>query len=175
MPSPKQAESSRRLAWWLAFTGLLLAIPALSLPLATLKLAGMERHCTLLSGVEILWQQDHILVASLVFLTSVLAPILLLITTAILTTLLSFHSRAYFRSPAKWTRYLLRLYEHATQWGMLDVYLLSLLVAYIKLIDYGNVTLGLGLMCYILVMVMNFVILRQFTSHTAWQLWRHSP
>lgn len=177
--SQEQAQSRQRLAFWLAIAGLMLAIPALSLPLATLTLAGMSRHCTLLSGVEILWQQGHMLVASLVFITSVFAPILILSATVILTFLLHlqrlpFQALTFFRHHPGWMRYLLKLHEHATEWGMLDVYLLSLLVAYIKLIDYGHVTLGLGLLCYLLVMLLNIMILRQFTSRIAWQLWHHA-
>ena len=126
----------------LAVTGLLLFVPAVSLPLLTLSILGQSEQETMLSGIVVLYQGGYSWVAVLVGLCSVLIPLLKLLLILYITVGLSVKN--YCKGLAK----SFRLYHRLNTWGMLEVYLLGILVSIVKLLDVAEVVPGIGLYCF---------------------------
>lgn len=135
--SPKKNSIINTLAFSIA--GLILFFPAILLPIMTLKVLGETQQSTLLSTPYMLFKHDMKIIAILVFLFSVLIPFAKLV--LIFITSLSLQLEKI--SPV--TAILFRWYQIIDEWGMIEVYMLGILVAYIKLVDMAEVILGSGL------------------------------
>lgn len=131
----------RPLAW--AVTGAILAVPALLLPLATVDQLGSFHDGLWLSAIRSLWEGDMAGLAVGVLACGMAAP---LATLALLVTLL-WRLRRRGTLPVHFQP-LLRFAHTCMHWSMPEVYLLAVLVAFIKLGSLVNVTVGAGLWCY---------------------------
>lgn len=145
----------------LSITGLLLLPSAFFEPLLYLRLAGENSQATLLRGIHMLWQANEYLVASLVFWCAVLAPAGLLVGIFALASGLA--TRLGLISP------ILKAVEVFRHWAMLEVYLVSLLVALFKLIDIADVRLGGGLLSLFILMLLNMTLLILFNPAPYWE------
>jgi paraquat-inducible protein A len=127
----------------LVLTALLLYIPANFLPIMQLNLLGRTSQDTIWSGVVGLYQSGMQGVALIVFLCSMGIPLVKLFCQ--LFVLLSIQ----FRFGRAYGMLLYRIYHHLREWGMLEVYMMGILVSLVKLVDLADLSLGIGLVCFI--------------------------
>jgi len=134
----RRADSlNRTLA--LALGGTLLYVIANSVPMLSLTIVGRDASTTVIGGAQHLWENGQAIVGILVLLTAVIAPAAQL--ACILTITLA--SR---RSPVpRWVGKLMRHYPATRTWSMIEVMLLGVLVALIKIADYATVIPGVAL------------------------------
>jgi len=123
----------------LALAAAILFVIANAVPMLGLSVAGRESFTTVIGGAAHLWNNDQQAVAVLVLLTAVLAPGLQIgITLAV--------ALAALRDPVpSWAGTLLRRQPTARTWSMIEVMLLGVLVALIKIADYASVVPGTAL------------------------------
>lgn len=149
----------------LAFSiaGLLLMIPANFYPVVTFSSYGVKSQNILASGPQSLLEGGLPAVGLLVFLTSILFPILFLLGLFYV----SFWAkvRHYPGDYAFALRYTQTLYR----WAMIDVYLLACLVAFIKLSQLATVTPGIGLYCLAGVLFCSLVAATSFDPDLLWR------
>lgn len=151
----------------LALTGLLLFIPAIALPLLTLHILGQSEQETMLSGVVVLYQGGYRWVAVLVSLCSMIIPLLKLLLVLYVTICLSMSSRC--KGLAK----SFRLYHRLNTWGMLEVYLLGILVSIVKLLDVAEVVPGMGLYCFGSLLLMTVLLSASLDEVAVWEAIEH--
>lgn len=137
----RTASWDRPLAWALA--GLVLSVPAMLLPLATVGRFGSFHEGLWLTAIRTLWTGNMPTLAAGVLICGLLAPVAVLILLTVVLLPLRFQGSL---SPA--LQSLLRMVHHGVQWSMPEVYLLAVLVAFIKLGAIVTVTIGPGLWCY---------------------------
>ena len=107
----------------LMVTGFLLYIPANILPVMTIIITGQVENLTVLGGVEELYHTGLVPVAGVVFLASILLPVVKLF---ILAWILSLHGTPRHRN----TRMALHAFLlKIGTWAMIDIFLLSVLIA----------------------------------------------
>lgn len=126
-----------------ALAGLLFYLPANFLPIMSFELLGFEATNTMLNGVSQLFNEGYYWMAFLVLMCSVLVPLFelgLLLTIAL---------QMKFNKTNSLTTKLLLAYQHLSEWGMLEVYMLGILVAYIKMISMGSILVDMGLFCFV--------------------------
>lgn len=128
----------------LAFTltALILAIPALQLPLVVVRKFGAEHASYLWTGVQALWQDGFPLLAVWVTLCGIAVPCALL---AMLTFLAASAEPGRFSLPG---RFWPRLATGIQHWSMPEVQVLAVLVAFVKIGALVNVDPGPGLWFY---------------------------
>jgi paraquat-inducible protein A len=141
------------LAW--AVTGLILWVPANVLPIVTVSQLGHARESLLATGVTSLWQQGLPWVAVLVALCGIVVPLVLLLTLCALLAPIAL-GRASTR-----LRILVRGLRTLELWSIPEVYLLGVLVAFIKLGDVVHSIPGPGLWCHIGMALALFVAWRR--------------
>jgi len=108
-------------------------------PLMRLSTAGREVSTTVLGGAMEMWRQGERTASLLVALFAVVAPFIYI--SAMLAVLL-----ATRRPPApRWVGVLLRWSEVSGLWSMVEVMLLGLLVALVKIARLASVAPGIGL------------------------------
>jgi paraquat-inducible protein A len=101
-------------------------------PIVGLEIQGSSNETTLFGASHALWAQGMEAIGVLVFLTTFLVPAVELTIMGYL--LLSLQSG---RKPAGLT-FMMRVLQYVNPWGMVEVFILGLIVALVKLTHYGN-------------------------------------
>jgi len=120
----------------LTIAAIALMVIANSLPIASIEVRGETIETTLLGAVHVLYRENRELVAALVFATTVAAPVLEL------------GSMLYMLLPLRLGRVpahlslAFRLAPVAREWGLIDVFMLGVVVSLIKLGNLADVVLG---------------------------------
>jgi paraquat-inducible protein A len=128
----------------LAFTltALILAIPALQMPLVVVRKFGAEHASYLWTGVKALWQDGFPLLSVWVALCGIAVPFALL---AMLTFLVASAEPRRFSLPGNfWPRFA----QAIQHWSMPEVQVLAVLVAFVKIGALVDVDPGPGLWFY---------------------------
>ena len=147
----------------LSLTGFCLLLPANLLPIVGIKILGSSHDGTLLSGVMTLFNEGMWGVAILVLLSSILFPML----SILLSLLISGH--LYFNRPNRYLSEWLRTLQHIDEWAMLEVYLLGIIVACVKLASMAELKFGLGLTAFVLLLLVTVTLASNFDSTLFWQ------
>lgn len=147
----------------LVLTALLLYVPANFLPIMQLNLLGQTSQDTVWSGVVGLYESGMQGIAVVVFLCSMAVPLLkLLCQLLVLLSIRMDFARSY-------GLLLYRIYHHMREWGMLEVYLMGILVAMVKLMDLADLSLGLGLFCFIALLLVQVWLEVTMAPHQIWE------
>jgi len=137
-------RKSNSLDLTLMFTlaGLIFYILANVYPFMTFDLEGRTQENNLITGVKELYRHEMVGLSILVFLTSVLVPLLKLSGMAYLLFPLRFNRR-----PWKFFS-IFRMVQSLHPWAMMEVYMLGVLVAYVKLSDMATIIPGIALFSF---------------------------
>ena len=129
----------------LAFTmvGLVLFALANYFPMMTFAMEGREQTNNLISGVLEFWQIGLPGLAILVFLASIFLPFVSL---SLMLYLLG-AVRLGIKPPG--AAEVLRTIFWLRPWAMMEVYMLGLIVAFVKLTDFADLSLDLGVYCFV--------------------------
>ena len=147
----------------LVIAALLLYVPANFLPITQLNLLGQATQDTVWSGVVGLFDTGMQGIAVVVFLCSMGIPLLkLLCQLAVLLSIRLNIGRSY-------GLLIYRIYHHLKDWGMLEVYLMGVLVAIVKLADMAELSLGLGLTCFVSLLLVQVWLEVVMSPHQIWQ------
>ncbi|MBA1198483.1 paraquat-inducible protein A [Pseudomonas shirazensis] len=146
----------------LVLAALLLYIPANFLPIMQLHLLGQTSDDTVWSGVLGLYNSQMHLIAVVVFLCSMAIPLLkLLCQLAVLLSIRLDIGRSY-------GLLIYRVYHHLREWGMLEVYFMGVLVAMVKLLDLAQLNIGIGLVCFISLLLVQVWLEVVMSPHQIW-------
>lgn len=158
----KKNSVERTLA--LSLSGLILFVPAMVLPIMTLDTMGLQRTSNILQGIKALFLDDFHMVAIVVLLTAVIVPFL--------KHLLLFYVSAAIRIKPNVRNLALvfRFYRRLDQWGMLEIYMLGILVSITKLTDLAQVSYGIGLFCFVSLLVITLFSSITLDEHQYWSL-----
>ena len=128
-----------------------------------LNLLGQASQDTVWSGVVGLFDTGMQGIAFVVFLCSMGIPLLkLLCQLAVLLSIRWNIGRSY-------GLLIYRIYHHLKDWGMLEVYLMGVLVAIVKLVDLAELSLGLGLTCFVSLLLVQVWLEVVMSPHQIWQ------
>jgi len=150
--------------WALLVAAYILYIPANLLTMMETGSIISYRRDTIISGVVELWRTGSWAIAVIVFIASVTIPLLKLIS---LTLLLVSVQRGSKWHPRQRTR-LYRLLELVGRWSMLDIYVVTLLVALVQLGPMGTVKAGPAALAFGAVVVLTMFASMQFDPRLIW-------
>ena len=145
-----------------ALAGLIFLLIGNMVPLVTLELRGIKLSVTLPHAIALTWQLGQPLVAVLTVATAILFPFLLL---ALRVYVLGFFAWDLLPPGFKWAMRALRI---ATYWSMVEVLMISAMVAIVRSSGLAGVTPGLGFFAYALLTL----LLTSITAaglHTMWK------
>ena len=162
----RQQGIERTLA--LAITGLLLFIPANLLPVMSLQLIGHETSTTIYEGSLVLFREGLYWTALLVFSASVVIPLCKLLL------MLFVSGTLQLGRSSPLLPYAMRYYHHIDEWGMLEVYMLSVLVAVVKLKGMASVIPDVGLYCFIGLLLVTTLMSSLLDQDDVWEQIEHS-
>lgn len=146
----------------LALAALLLYPLALWLPVMQIERLGHESHASIWSGMIALLAEGHLFVGLAVLFFSIIAPVAKL---ALIFALCAGQKRIARRDRAR----AYRLIEVIGRWGMVDVLLVAILVAVVKLGDVVQVTPGPGVVLFGGVVILSLLASAAFDPHAIWE------
>ena len=127
-----------------------------------LSVAGREAFTTVFGGVLAMWRDGRQEVAMLVLFTAVIAPALEIV--CLLAVVLALRRP----SAPHWVGMLLRGYELVREWSMIEIMLLGVLVALIKIAELATVIPGLALFVLGVLVFLLAAMAAAFDPHDAW-------
>jgi paraquat-inducible protein A len=143
--SQKPDSIDRTLA--LTVAGLLLFISANVFPFLALKLQGQVTQTTLSTGINELYKQDMWALALLVLLTCIVIPLIQLLGMLYVLLPLKFNWIAWKSS------LVLRTLQHLQPWGMMEVFMVGILVSVVKLGKMATIVPGLAMWSFALLII----------------------
>lgn len=151
-------------SWALLIAAAVLYIPANLLPVLTLIEFGRGGAQTILSGVESLLTAGMWPLAALVFFASVTVPVLKLLGLSLL--LLSTSAAARRRLHERTV--LFRIVDSIGRWSMIDVFMVSILTALVRLGAIASVDPGPGAVSFCAVVVLTMLSAMAFDPRLMW-------
>lgn len=148
-----------------SLAALILYVPANIYPILKMDLYGIHSESTVWEGCRTLFQKGELLVAVIVFLASMLIPFLKLLGLFALVLTVTFKSRRW-RADRTW---IYRTIDAIGPWAMLDVFLLAVLVALVKLGELATVLPGPGLLAFTAVVVLTILATISFEPALIWE------
>jgi paraquat-inducible protein A len=140
-----------------------LLIVANSFPFLSFDMKGLASHTTLMTGIVDLWNAGKQEIAALVFLTVELAPLGQIGLLLWVLGPLRFGQRPWQLPLA------FRLLRHAQTWSMLEVFLIGILVAIVKLLGMASVVPGLALWSFVLLIGVLTAAVSSFDPEEVWE------
>lgn len=160
---PRKPHSLSR-TWALLATAVILYIPANLYPVMTVTRLGRGEPNTILSGVAALIKAGMWPLALVVFVASVVIPLLKIVTLGYLAW--SVERGSPWR-PRERTQ-LYRLTETFGHWSMVDVFLVAILVALVDMGGVATITPGIGVSFFASVVILTILAARSFDPRLIW-------
>ena len=151
-------------AWALLITAAIFYVPANVYPIMTLISFGRGYPDTIASGVVRLIEADHWPIAILVFFASIFVPIIKIAIIAFL--LISVQMGSAWRPRERTLTY--RLTEFIGRWSMIDIFMVSILVALVKLDAVATVEAGPGAVAFAAVVILTMLSAMSFDPRLIW-------
>ncbi len=136
-------ENSVEKTMVLSLTGLILFPPAIFLPLLTLDILGLESSGSIFTSAKAMVASGFVFTGIAVFFTSMVIPFIKLL----LLFLVSMQISLGKANGA--TTLMFKAYKKMDEWGMLEVYMIGILVTIIKLLHMAKIEYDVGFFCFI--------------------------
>jgi paraquat-inducible protein A len=159
----KRNSVDRTLA--LSLAGAVLFVIANTYPFLGFKAGAKVQETTLITGVKTLYTQGMTELSILVFLTTVLLP------------LMQLGGMIYLHLPLKLNRrpynlpLVLRYLQHIRPWSMMEVFMLGILVSVVKLAKMATLVPGLALYAFLVLIFVIAASLASLDTHLIWEEW----
>lgn len=159
----RKPQSLQR-TWALVVAAAICYVPANVFYIMTITSLGKPEPSTILSGVVYLLHHGMWPLAAIVFVASVFVPLMKLVILVFL--LVSVQRRSAWR-PRERTR-LYRLTEAIGRWSMVDIYVVTILVALVKLGNLATIEAGAGAVFFGAVVVLTMLAAESFDPRLIW-------
>ena len=156
---PKSLERT----WALLITAAILYLPANYFPVMKITILGKTEADTILSGVEELFASGMWAIGTLIFFASITVPLLKILGLGYL--LISVGRRSEWRPPERTKMY--RIIEYVGRWSMIDMFMLSILVALVQLGAVATIDPGIGATCFASVVVLTMFAASSFDRESS--------
>jgi paraquat-inducible protein A len=151
-------------SWAFLGAAIALYVPANIFPVMTVIRFGRGEPNTLLSGVIELLQDDMYPLALLVFLASITVPLLKLVALVTMLIMTGEGSARWLRGRTR----LFRFVDFIGRWSMIDVFMLTILVALVRMGFIATVLPGLGAIAFASVVVLTMLAAASFDPRLMW-------
>jgi paraquat-inducible protein A len=165
----RKPESVQR-TWALVIAAVLCYIPANTLPIMSVTSLGQTQSDTIMSGVIFLLQHGMWPLALIVFVASVFVPLLKILILILL--LVSLQLGSTWR-PRDRTR-LYRITEAVGRWSMVDIYVVTILVALVRLGNLATIEAEPGAVFFAAVVILTMFAAMSFDPRLIWDIWEQA-
>ncbi len=148
----------------LSITGFIFFAMANFFPLVQIEILGHEQFITIPKTIFSLLDNGFYIVGLLCMFLIFIFPLMIFMINMILFALLK------LKRGEQWTKDLLILLAHITPWSMPDIFLISILVALVKLIGYAQIHIGIAFYSLIVFVLIDLYIVKRVHISEIWML-----
>jgi paraquat-inducible protein A len=152
--------------WALLFAAMIFYIPANVLPMTVTAAVGTVQADTIMSGVIYFLHHGSWEIGLVIFIASIFVPFMKFMILIYLLLSVQFKS---IRQPKSRTR-LYQLTEAVGRWSMLDVYVVSILIALVKLGVLAEISAGPAVLYFAFVVVLTMLAAESFDPRLIWDV-----
>ncbi len=147
----------------LSIAGLLMYLPAILLPLMTMKSYGFSDSANILDSIVNFYRNGYYFVSFMVLISAVLFPLFLL------TSIFMISFQLYLQRYPSYLARLFRTYLHLEEWAMVEVYLLGILITIIKMGKNTEIFYHPGIFCFTGLVLLTLAIATVIDHDHFWQ------
>jgi len=163
-PLHERKPNSLARTWALVVAAAILYIPANVLPMTITSAVGAVQADTIMSGVIYFIHSGSWEIAAVIFIASIFVPLAKLL--ILVTLLLTVQFRSHWHPKDRTALY--RLTEMVGRWSMLDVYVVTILVALVKLGAVATIEAGPAAVYFAAVVVITMIAAESFDPRLIW-------
>ena len=157
----KKDSANRTLA--VAVAGLVSFIPAITQPLLGLQAAGLTNQASLVECIASIFNSNLYLVSILVTLFCIVIPVSRLLIVCYLMVLVSRNQ------PSALGIRLYRYFHEWEEWGMLEVFMLGMVVALYKILGLASAIYGVGLIFFAFLLLSATLVTQFLDEQYVWE------
>lgn len=150
--------------WALLWAAAILYIPANLMPVMSVYLLGKGQPDTIVGGVIHLFQAGQWPLAILIFMASIVVPLLKLITLTYL--LISIQRGEQQRQQER--MWLFRITEYVGRWSMVDVFVVAILSGLVQFGNLAHIEANAGTFCFAAVVVLTMLAAANLDERLIW-------
>ena len=150
--------------WALLLAAIIFYIPANLLPITLTTALGSTQGDTIMTGVIYFMRHGDIPVALVIFTASILVPVLKM--TALVYLLLSVQRHSAKRALDRTKIY--RIVEFVGRWSMIDVFVVTIMVALVQLRAVASIEAGDGAIYFCAVVIITMLAAESFDPRLIW-------
>jgi paraquat-inducible protein A len=158
--------SSIQKTWAYLLAAAFMMIPANLLPISTLTSTGKATPDTIMSGTIALAKSNDLGIAIIIFVASILVPLFKIIGLGLI--LLSVQNKIFIAPKRKLL--LFNAIHWIGKWSIMDLFVISIMVAVINRGNLLSVDPGYGATCFGLVVVLTILAAESFDTRLIWDL-----
>lgn len=150
--------------WALLIAAMIFYVPANIYPILTLTSFGKATTNTIIGGVIELVQAGQWTIAAIVFIASVIVPIFKI--AALFFLVISVQMKSSWQPRIR--SHLYRFTEFIGRWSMIDIFMISILIALVKLQAIATVEAGAGAIAFAAVVIITMFAAMTFDPRLIW-------
>jgi len=151
--------------WAWLITGMILYVPANVLPIMSTTVLGRTTENTIIGGVITLWEHGSYPVAAVIFVASVFVPIAKFLVLTWLCISVQLRSAKSQANKAQ----LYRITEFVGRWSMVDVFVVAILVALIRMGNIMTILPGAAALAFAAMVAATMFAAIAFDPRLIWQ------
>jgi len=159
-------QNSIQHTWALVIASIVFYIPANMLPIMEVHTFAGVQSDTIISGVVYFLHSGSYLIASVIFIASIIVPITKLMILIYL--LLSIHLK-FAKNKIK-RKKLYELTELIGKWSMVDVYVVAIMISLVHFGGLSEIKAGLGANYFLLVVILTMLAAMRFDVRLIWDI-----
>ncbi|WP_249201770.1 paraquat-inducible protein A [Acetobacter thailandicus] len=148
----------------LLISAIVFYLPANIYPVMTVISLGNGSGHTIIQGAIELWQSDMIPLSILVLFASVTVPVLKVVGLSVMVVTIYRHSAKGLVLRSK----LFRVIDVVGRWSMIDVFMVSILVAVVRFSHLASISADGGMVCFAAVVVLTIFAAHTFDPRLMW-------
>ncbi len=147
----------------LSITALIFLFLSLMFPFLSFSVQGQDRIVTLVQSITVLSTEHFTSLAIIIFFFTIAIPGFYLLSVLYINVSLK------CTSLLTGTRSILKLISHLQHWSMAEIFLIGILVSFIKIASLADVSLGLSFSAYVLFIISMSATVIHTDKHQIWQ------
>ena len=163
-PVHLRTPDSINITWALLISAIAMYLPANIFPVMAVTSLGNTQADTIMSGVIYFLSHGDWPLALIIFIASVLVPLLKMIALTYL--LLSVQRKSPVRKLQRTKLY--RITELVGRWSMVDIFVVALLVALVQIGNLATIEPGIGAIAFAAVVILTMLAALRFDARLIW-------
>ncbi|BET96399.1 membrane integrity-associated transporter subunit PqiA [Xenorhabdus taiwanensis] len=148
----------------LLITSAILYIPANVLPIMVTQALGQQINSTILEGIILLWGSGSYPVAMVIFIASIMIPLLKMLAIG----WLCWDAKSHTSHDSEKMHFIYEMVEFVGRWSMIDVFVIAVLSALVRMGQLMSIYPALGAVLFALVVILTMFASIMFDPRLTW-------